>query len=428
MRSMQKKCLKNRKKYSYLPSKVANLFNRDSGGPGTLKYRFPIPIYVFNRPDSRNLNPESPLSTLLAINEPPQDSNLHLIDSVAAKTGDRFACLGHDVTTSGSAEALEEEHASVSAYRMQNAAILSPIRRIPPEVLAEIFPGRFRRPDGESVWVSRAQISSDDEPWPEPSDNDDMIELMHLQRIYVSDAGVLDYLRTPPLPETALPVGEDDHPIHHLEPFVFHSSCHIRSLCLSGLPTADKATEILSKLPSISRTLLIIANKRQELRTALSHFTRAQPVGRSGSSASVLPVGLRNNCDYLDHPMFLTMVKSRWESEGSASSAASLLIPSHPGPDDTTRAGLDAIHQEGLDLVLLQDVGVRGHAFLNVPHILALPHFLAITFNVVSSSYSTRAAPLTADTTQRRVSNHPSLYASSSGPSGARRFAYRWLS
>ncbi|KAJ7693156.1 hypothetical protein B0H17DRAFT_1010253 [Mycena rosella] len=34
---------------------------------------------------------------------------------------------------------LEQEHAALSTYRRQSAAILSPLRRIPPEVLGEIF-------------------------------------------------------------------------------------------------------------------------------------------------------------------------------------------------------------------------------------------------------------------------------------------------
>ncbi|KAJ7113985.1 hypothetical protein C8R44DRAFT_560379, partial [Mycena epipterygia] len=34
---------------------------------------------------------------------------------------------------------LEEEHASLASYYTQNKGILSPLRRMPPEVLAEIF-------------------------------------------------------------------------------------------------------------------------------------------------------------------------------------------------------------------------------------------------------------------------------------------------
>ncbi|KAJ7729109.1 hypothetical protein DFH07DRAFT_703551, partial [Mycena maculata] len=51
-----------------------------------------------------------------------------------------LACLDEEISwLRARSKQLEEEHASVSRYHAQNTAILSPLRRMPPEVLGEIF-------------------------------------------------------------------------------------------------------------------------------------------------------------------------------------------------------------------------------------------------------------------------------------------------
>ncbi|KAF7371095.1 F-box domain-containing protein [Mycena sanguinolenta] len=78
--------------------------------------------------------------TLLTTNEPPEDSDTVFIQSIVSKCDARLAYLEDEISKSPDRrEELEEERLSLLAYRAQNRAILSPIRRIPPEILGDIF-------------------------------------------------------------------------------------------------------------------------------------------------------------------------------------------------------------------------------------------------------------------------------------------------
>ncbi|KAJ7255137.1 hypothetical protein B0H12DRAFT_541135 [Mycena haematopus] len=77
---------------------------------------------------------------LLNTNEPPQAPELDLIRPVAEKTEARLASLEAEISQlKEQLNHLEAEHAMLSKYHSQNATILSPLRRIPVEILAEIF-------------------------------------------------------------------------------------------------------------------------------------------------------------------------------------------------------------------------------------------------------------------------------------------------
>ncbi|KAJ7036626.1 hypothetical protein C8F04DRAFT_474856 [Mycena alexandri] len=112
--------------------------------------------------------------TLLNSNEAPLDAELDMVTSVVSetethlaslddvilKTKARLACLEDEI---GSVRErlgqLEDRCALLSSYREQNQAIRSPLRRIPPEILAEIFlwtlppPGRRGFGTTESPWI-----------------------------------------------------------------------------------------------------------------------------------------------------------------------------------------------------------------------------------------------------------------------------------
>ncbi|KAJ7483566.1 hypothetical protein FB451DRAFT_1364454 [Mycena latifolia] len=483
-----------------------------------------------------NVAPGTRHHTLFTTNEPPGDSDLPFIHSVVSTAGARLAVLDKDISQlRDRLKQLEEEHASLLAYHTQNTAILSPLRRMPPEVLTEIFAWtlpsvaqalnrsnfdlagspwvlthissrwraisisspslwslvaingslirarhlsamvtvqiqrartikihfygsastsvhpqvemfqllseysarweelclsltsnlapllptlRNRLPSLRRLWIqwespgsqagvdridcfstapslvdagiwneyrpvaiplcahqltryqldapwathqsilelalnlveARVQISFDDEFWP---DTDDLIDLVHLRRLFVSDVGALQYLRTPALQEISLYIRREDHPIRHLEPFIVRSSCHIRTLCLRGFPSADEVTEILHKLPSITKFRGILRDS-QQFTTLMSQFTLVEPVGHAAVAPQLRSLDFELLDDhYLDHPAFLEMLKSRWKAEGSAFNATTLLVSSDPGPDTTARAGLDALRQQGLNLVLL---------------------------------------------------------------------------
>ncbi|KAJ7693166.1 hypothetical protein B0H17DRAFT_505588 [Mycena rosella] len=78
--------------------------------------------------------------TLLTTNEPPESSDVAFIQSVALTTGARLSLLDKEITRRRNLlQQLEEERASLSVYHAQNTVIISPLRRIPPELLAEIF-------------------------------------------------------------------------------------------------------------------------------------------------------------------------------------------------------------------------------------------------------------------------------------------------
>ncbi|KAJ7498105.1 hypothetical protein B0H11DRAFT_2383026 [Mycena galericulata] len=79
-------------------------------------------------------------SKLLNSNEPPGSPELAYIRSIVSKTGSRLACLDDEISRlKGQLKQLEEEQVLLSEYYAQNTAIVSPLRRMPPEILGEIF-------------------------------------------------------------------------------------------------------------------------------------------------------------------------------------------------------------------------------------------------------------------------------------------------
>ncbi|KAJ7498206.1 hypothetical protein B0H11DRAFT_834748 [Mycena galericulata] len=114
------------------------------------------------------IGPGTLCHTFLTSNNPPDEAESTLVRSVVSNITERLTCLDEEI--SGLREQLkqlEEERASVSLHHMQTKRILSPLRRMPPELLAEIFSwtsraepvspnrGRFK----QSPWVF-TQISS----------------------------------------------------------------------------------------------------------------------------------------------------------------------------------------------------------------------------------------------------------------------------
>ncbi|KAF7366657.1 F-box domain-containing protein [Mycena sanguinolenta] len=78
--------------------------------------------------------------TLLNTNEPPEDSESVFIRSVITESNTRLTRLDDEISKlQEKLKQLEDERAALLSYRTQNTAILSPLRRMPPEVLSEIF-------------------------------------------------------------------------------------------------------------------------------------------------------------------------------------------------------------------------------------------------------------------------------------------------
>ncbi|KAJ7246169.1 hypothetical protein B0H12DRAFT_1054075, partial [Mycena haematopus] len=96
---------------------------------------------------------------LLNTNELPQDPDLALIRPAAQKTAARLACLEAEISRlKVQLNHLEAEHAVLSKYHAQNTAILSPVRRVPVEILAEVFSLTLPR-------ISDARLDISTSPW-----------------------------------------------------------------------------------------------------------------------------------------------------------------------------------------------------------------------------------------------------------------------
>ncbi|KAJ7648314.1 hypothetical protein DFH06DRAFT_574746 [Mycena polygramma] len=77
---------------------------------------------------------------LLNSNEVPQDAEAPFIQSVTSRIALRLSSLDAEISqVRDRLTELEEERASISDFHTQNRAILSPLRRMPSEVLSEIF-------------------------------------------------------------------------------------------------------------------------------------------------------------------------------------------------------------------------------------------------------------------------------------------------
>ncbi|KAJ7650132.1 hypothetical protein FB45DRAFT_887055, partial [Roridomyces roridus] len=77
---------------------------------------------------------------LMSSNEPPGSAERDYIQAIASKTAARLSCLDDEISRLRTQlENLESEREQLSKYHFQNVAILSPLRRMPAEVLAEIF-------------------------------------------------------------------------------------------------------------------------------------------------------------------------------------------------------------------------------------------------------------------------------------------------
>ncbi|KAJ7625669.1 hypothetical protein FB45DRAFT_1005025 [Roridomyces roridus] len=77
---------------------------------------------------------------LAKCNEPPESAEKSFIQAVASQTVARLARLDDEISRlKNQLGRLEAEQAELSDYQRHNVAILSPLRRVPPEILAEMF-------------------------------------------------------------------------------------------------------------------------------------------------------------------------------------------------------------------------------------------------------------------------------------------------
>src|ERR1700761_2942794 len=100
---------------------------------------------------------------LLRSNEAPLESELSNIETASSDMDLRLAFLDDEIARLGArVEHLEEERIKIRTRLKHNRAILSPLRRMPPEVLAEVF--LWSLPPGY-VNSNRGRYDVKDSPW-----------------------------------------------------------------------------------------------------------------------------------------------------------------------------------------------------------------------------------------------------------------------
>ncbi|KAF8211012.1 hypothetical protein K438DRAFT_1569597, partial [Mycena galopus ATCC 62051] len=103
--------------------------------------------------------------TLLNTNEPPKDSDATLVRTLISDVYAQLASLDDELSqVREKLRQLEQERALLSSYRTRNEAILSPLRRMPSELLAEIF-SRTLSPVEDILRLQRGRFDIAQSPW-----------------------------------------------------------------------------------------------------------------------------------------------------------------------------------------------------------------------------------------------------------------------
>ncbi|KAJ7609117.1 hypothetical protein FB45DRAFT_1067140 [Roridomyces roridus] len=182
-----------------------------------------------------------------------------------------------------------------------------------------------------------------EEPWPEPGPQ--TIDLVHLQRLYVSDQRILDYLRAPHLAELAVRLSVTDGEsilVNSLDALFVRSACAPQKLYLKGISSVI-TLGILKKHPFITAiTLAFLAGGTDAME---AHMTMLADVSEYQHLREI-SFGAFDSMP-IDYPLFLRMLKSRLRS---SLRAASFFAIEGPDPDPVTLAGLDELRDGGLDL------------------------------------------------------------------------------
>ncbi|KAJ7483507.1 hypothetical protein FB451DRAFT_1555457 [Mycena latifolia] len=208
-----------------------------------------------------------------------------------------------------------------------------------------------------SVNLVQAHITVDfDNSDPHPDSH--IIDLLHLQRLFVSRLAILDCLNVPALEELSLGLQRSEGPRiqTHLTSLLARSSSPLRRLCFAG--ALDHCADILHKTPRVVELGIIIDNpdSNNQLDAQISRFTitGSMPVA---PQLRYMFFGVHARAR-IDYALYIKMLKSRWDVENSALKAATLSVES--GPDPATLRALDALRLDGLDLLVLDGRGASG--------------------------------------------------------------------
>ncbi|KAJ6541684.1 hypothetical protein B0H19DRAFT_1174206 [Mycena capillaripes] len=204
-----------------------------------------------------------------------------------------------------------------------------------------------------------------EDPWP---DSGEIVDVLRLRRLYVTELEVLNYLKVPALDEIGLWLSHDDGQtaLTGLRSLIDRSSCCLRRLCLRGYPTAQTVSDILQKCSSITELVILNAAdtsdeelESDEIDELLAALTMSPLVGATviAPHLSLMIFGCEDG-NYLDYTAYLEMLESRWKAENCALKAAALLTEG-PGPDPATYWALRTLGRDGLELSLMEGEDAR---------------------------------------------------------------------
>ncbi|KAJ7137955.1 hypothetical protein C8R44DRAFT_766566, partial [Mycena epipterygia] len=193
------------------------------------------------------------------------------------------------------------------------------------------------------------------EDWP---DSVETIDLLHLQRLYISDENVLNYLRTPCLQEIAFCIDQevDLNYVPHLDPFVLRSGCTLRRLSFDGPPTTRAVAEILLKYPSFTELAILyhLDSSHSRAHDLISHLIVPDFPGSVAMYPQLTDISWGSDNSYIDYSRYFDMLQSRRRTKGGALKSVDLLINSGTGLGRSTFRGLDVLRGEGMDILVLQ--------------------------------------------------------------------------
>jgi hypothetical protein len=139
------------------------------------------------------------------------------------------------------------------------------------------------------------------------------IDLLHLRRLYVSDASILECLSFHALEELALDGSQHPTLPSLIHSFLDRSSCFPRRLYLP-CPIAHTTAEIFRNCPSICELVIINdASAAAEINLLMAALTVSNTPGSTTVAAHLRLIffGCQDE-NYLDHGVYLEMAKSRW--------------------------------------------------------------------------------------------------------------------
>ncbi|KAJ7609101.1 hypothetical protein FB45DRAFT_375288 [Roridomyces roridus] len=142
----------------------------------------------------------------------------------------------------------------------------------------------------------------DEEAWPAPGAQ--AINLLHLQRLYVSNERMLDYLRTPRLADLGVQPLDEDLAVDSLDALFLRSGCAPQRLYLKDVYSTTTTLAILNKYTFIMTIVLTFFEHSIDAMDA--HMTLLTDVSESPRLREICFGALQSMP--VDYPLFLRMV------------------------------------------------------------------------------------------------------------------------